>query len=371
MMIPFLDMNRLNAPYKEDISAAMAAAVESGNYILGDRGRAFEQAFSQYTGAGHAIGTGNGLDALMLIFRAYKEMGVFSEGDEVIVPANTYIASILAVSHSGLAPVPAEPDPATCNIDPSMVEAAITGRTRAVMLVHLYGRIAYDEDIRKIADRHGLLIIEDCAQAAGAMWRGRKAGTLGHAAGFSFYPTKNLGALGDAGAVTTNDAALADTIRALRNYGSETKYHNRVKGVNSRLDELQAAVLSLKLQGLDADNARRRTIADRYVREIDNPHLILPQLPPERNEASHVWHLFVVRTKRRDAFQRYLGEHGIGTLVHYPVPPHRQPAYAEWRERSYPLTEQIHDTSISLPLYPGMPESHIDEVIQRCNAWTP
>ena len=371
MMIPFLDMNRLNAPYKEDISAAMAAAVESGNYILGDRGRAFEQAFSQYTGAGHAIGTGNGLDALMLIFRAYKEMGVFSEGDEVIVPANTYIASILAVSHSGLAPVPAEPDPATCNIDPSMVEAAITGRTRAVMLVHLYGRIAYDEDIRKIADRHGLLIIEDCAQAAGAMWRGRKAGTLGHAAGFSFYPTKNLGALGDAGAVTTNDAALADTIRALRNYGSETKYHNRVKGVNSRLDELQAAVLSLKLQGLDADNARRRTIADRYVREIDNPNLTLPQPPPEGSEASHVWHLFVVRTKRRDAFQRYLGEHGIGTLVHYPVPPHRQPAYAEWRERSYPLTEQIHDTSISLPLYPGMPESHIDEVIQRCNAWTP
>lgn len=362
-MIPFLNLKALNVPYRQELISAITDVLDSGWYILGSRVKNFEKEFSEYCGVKEAIGTGNCLDALTLIIRAYKELGVFREGDEILVPANTYIASILAVSENRLSPVLVEPDINTYNLDISRLEEKITSRTKAVLTVHLYGRVSYSDELRSIADKYGLKIIEDCAQAAGAKFKGKKAGGLGDASGFSFYPSKNLGALGDAGAVTTNDAKLAEIIRALRNYGSQEKYHNKYKGVNSRLDEMQAAVLSVKLKYLDSENERRREIAGQYLENIKNEKLILPQA----SEESNVWHLFVVRAKQRDEFSKYLLDKGIETVIHYPVPPHKQPAFAEWNEKSYPITEEIHETVISLPLYPTMTNGEVSEVIKACN----
>lgn len=363
-MIPFLNFRDGNAPYRQELIDAVAGVIDSGHYILGEKVAAFENEFSAYCGVKHSIGTGNGLDALTLIFRAYKEMGVMREGDEVLVPANTYIASIIAITENRLKPVLVEPDINTYNIDVNLLEKKITSRTKAILVVHLYGQVGYSDEMQKIADKHGLKIVEDSAQAAGASYRGRKTGNLGDASGFSFYPSKNLGALGDAGAVTTRDTKLAEMIRALRNYGSHKKYHNQYVGVNSRLDELQAAILSVKLKHLDAENDRRREIAKMFLGRITNNKLILPR---QENDAAHVWHLFVVRTENRDAFQRHLSDNGIGTMIHYPVPPHKQPAYSGWNNESYPITEEIHDTVFSLPLNLGMTSEQALAVIEACN----
>ena len=361
--IPFLDFKDLNAPYKAELLAATSAFIDSGRYVLGEQVAAFEQEFAAYCGTRHAIGTGNGLDALGLIFRAYKQIGVMAEGDEVLVPANTYIASILAVTENRLTPVLVEPDPATLNIDVARLEQHITPRTKSILVVHLYGAIGYGDEMQRIADRHGLKIVEDSAQAHGAIYGGRRTGNLGHASGFSFYPSKNLGALGDAGAVTTNDAELARMIAALRNYGSEKKYFNLSQGVNSRLDELQAAYLRIKLKHLDGDNAARRRIAAAYLSGIVNPKLRLPQDSGE----SHVWHLFPVRTADRGAFEAHLRDAGIETLIHYPVPPHKQAAYPDWHGRSYPITEEIHRTIISLPLHPFLADEDVARIVDACN----
>jgi dTDP-4-amino-4,6-dideoxygalactose transaminase len=367
-MIPFLSLRDKVAAHRQELLDAIAGVIDSGHYILGGAVRRFEEEFSAYSGVGNTIGTGNGLDALTLILRAYKEMGLFHEGEEVLVPANTYIASTLSITENRMTPVFVEPDLRTYNIDVERIERSITARTRAILTVHLYGQVAYSEAMQEIAARHGLKIIEDCAQAQGALWRGRRSGSLGDAAGFSFYPSKNLGALGDAGGVTTNDQALAEMIRALRNYGSHTKYFNKVKGVNSRLDEVQAAVLSVQLKYLDQENARRRAIADVYLASIKNRALTLPVAAESEG---HVWHLFVVRTPDRAALQRHLLEHDVESLIHYPVPPHRQEAFPEWHGQTYPITEQIHREVISLPLYPDMSEHAIATVIDACNTYAP
>src|SRR3989338_1176939 len=366
-MIPFLDFKDLNAPYKKEIMEAISAFIDKGHYILGEKVEEFEKAFAAYCGTKYAIGVGNGLDALTLIIRAYKGLGVFKEGDEILVPANTYIASILAITENRLKPILVEPDIHTYNIDTALLERHITPKTKGIMVVHLYGQVGYSDEMQKIADKHGLKIIEDAAQAHGAVRKGKKTGNLGDASGASLYPSKPLGALGDAGVVTTNDAKLAELVRALRNYGSEKKYHNQYQGVNSRLDELQAAVLLVKLEHLDEENAKRREIAKQYLREIKNEKLILPHV---ESEESHVWRHFVVRTKERDRFQQYLKEKGIGTVIHYPIPPHKQPAYKEWNKESYPITEEIHDTIISLPLHLVLKEEEIKQIVEACNAFT-
>jgi dTDP-4-amino-4,6-dideoxygalactose transaminase len=366
--VPFLKLGAMNAPHRAELIKAFTRVVDSGWYILGKEVEDFERDFAEYCGVPHAVGVGNCLDALTLIFRGYMELGVMAEGDEVIVPSNTYIASILSVSLNRLTPVLVEPDPATYNLDPEKIEAKITPRTKAILIVHLYGQTGYDARLQKIADRHGLKIIEDSAQAQGASYEGRRTGSLGDACGFSFYPSKNLGALGDAGAVTTKDAKLAEIVRALRNYGSHVKYENLYRGINSRLDEVQAALLSVKLKYLDGENESRRRLADLYLKGISNPALTLPAAPKDR--ASHVWHLFVVRTPRRDDFQRYLREQGIETVIHYPIPPHKQKAYKEWNARSYPISEEIHRTVISLPLDISMSEAEARRVIDACNAYT-
>ncbi len=368
-MIPFLNFKDLNASYKKELLDAISAVIDSGQYILGEKVTQFEAEFSKYTGVKHTIGTGNGLDALTLIIRGYKELDIFNEGDEILVPANTYIASILAITENRLKPVLVEPNINAYNIDVNLLEKAITKKTKAILVVHLYGQVGYSDEIQKIASKHGLKLIEDSAQAAGAVYKGRKVGSLGDAGGISFYPSKNLGAIGDAGAVTTNDDRLAEVIRALRNYGSHVKYHNEYKGVNSRLDEVQAAVLSVKLKYVDQENNKRRAIAKQYIQGIKNEKLILPTLADAGNEDSHVWHLFVVRTKNREQFQKYLTDKGIGTLIHYPVPPHKQPAYKEWNSDSYPLTEEIHETVISLPLHPHLTDEEVMHVVEACNQY--
>ena len=367
MKVPFLPLRTINAEFREGLVDAFCRVLDSGWYIRGEEVAAFEREFAEYCGVRHCVGVGNGLDALTLILRAYKELGRLREGDEVIVPANTYIATILAITENRLKPVLVEPDIRTYNIDPELVEQAITPRTRAIMAVHLYGRLADMPRLREIADRHGLLLIEDAAQAHGAKMQGVRAGAWGDAAGFSFYPGKNLGALGDAGAVTTNDAELAEVIRALGNYGSHRKYENLYKGVNSRLDELQAAFLRVKLKRLDEDNARRRRIARMYREGLAGLPLVLPE-EPEDPEA-HVWHLFVVRTPKRDALQRHLAEHGIQTMIHYPIPPHKQRAYAEWIEKGLPVTERIHAEVLSLPMSPCLGEGDAKAVIRAVRAF--
>ena len=366
MSVPFYDLKQVNARYAEALKAAAARVIDSGWYVLGEEVDAFEREFAAYCGARHAIGVGNGLDALALIFRAYRELGVLREGDEVLVPANTFIATFLAVSQSGLVPVPVEPDPASFNLDPARAEVAVGPRTRAIVAVHLYGQLADMPALAEVARRHGLLLIEDAAQAHGAERDGRRAGTFGDAAAFSFFPTKNLGALGDGGAVTTGDDALARQVAALRNYGSETKYHHLSQGVNSRLDELQAALLRVKLAYLDDEIARRREVARRYRQGIHHPAIGLPHVPHER---AHVWHLFVVRCARRDELQRHLHAQGIHTQVHYPVPTHRQPAYATLRDADLPLTERLHAEILSLPLSPALDDAATGQVIAACRVF--
>ena len=366
MSVPFFDLRAVNARYAEALKAAAARVIDSGWYILGGELEAFEREFADYCGVRHALGVGNGLDALALILRAYVGLGVLREGDEVIVPANTFIATFLAVSQSGLVPVPVEPDPLTFNLDPARVELAIGPRTRAIIAVHLYGQLAEMPVLAALARRRGLLLIEDAAQAHGAALDGCKAGAFGDAAAFSFFPTKNLGALGDGGAVTTSDDALARRVAALRNYGSETKYHHLFQGVNSRLDELQAALLRVKLAHLDEEILLRRRIARRYREGIVHPAIALPQVT---REDGHVWHLFVLRCRRRDALQRHLQAWGIHTQVHYPVPAHRQPAYSEWHRIHLPVTERLHAEVLSLPLNPALDEAAVERVIAACRAF--
>jgi dTDP-4-amino-4,6-dideoxygalactose transaminase len=359
--IPFLDMKSSYQELKDELDASYLRVMESGWYILGGEVDAFEQEFAAYTGVEHCIGVGNGLEALQLILMAWG----IGPGDEVIVPANTYIASWLAVSYTGATPIPVEPDPATYNIDPDRIEEAITPRTKAIMPVYLYGQPVEMETIWRTAERHGLKIIEDAAQAHGGWYRDRMAGNLGDAAGFSFYPTKNLGAIGDAGAVVTNDDALADKVRVLRNYGSRKKYYNEVRGHNSRLDPLQAAFLRVKLRHLDEWNRHRQQIATRYLDGLrDFPDLSLPHVPPD---VIPVWHVFIVSHPERDRLQEYLEEHGVGTLIHYPVPPHLSEAYQDlgYHAGDFPITEKMANTILSIPMGPHLSMEDADYVIEK------
>jgi dTDP-4-amino-4,6-dideoxygalactose transaminase len=364
-MIKFLDLQKINLAHQVEIEERLLTCFRSGWYLQGKEVKTFEENLAKYIGTKQAIGVANGLDALRLILRAYIELGIMHKGDEILVPANTYIASILAISDNGLIPVLVEPSIENYNIDSSLIEEKITSKTKGILIVHLYGQVVFSDELKSLAKKYQLKIIEDNAQAIGAEWKGIKTGNLGDAAGFSFYPGKNLGALGDAGAVTTNDEDLAKTIRALANYGSNQKYVNIYQGLNSRLDEMQAAVLDVKLKYIDAENQRRREIAKRYLAEIKNPKLILPENPS--NELEHVWHLFVIRTQEREKLQNYLSEKGIQTLIHYPIPPHQQEAYKEWNNLSYPLTEKIHKEVLSLPISPVMEEVEIISVIEALN----
>ncbi len=346
-MIPFLDLKGLNAQYRAELIEACTKVIDSGWYVQGNECNEFEKEFAEYCGTKYAIGVANGLDALILILRAYKEMGIMNDGDEVIVPSNTYIASILAISQNNLVPVLVEPDINTFLIDPDKIEEKITSKTKAILPVHLYGQTCEMDKINEIAKKNNLKVIEDSAQSHGAYYKDKRSGNLGDASGFSFYPGKNLGALGDGGGVTTNDEELANTIKALGNYGSHKKYENLYKGINSRLDEMQAAMLRVKLRYLDVESTKRREIANYYLKNIKNNSIVLPIV---RNEDNHVWHLFVIRTNKRDELQKYLAENGIQTLIHYPIPPHKQNAYKEWNNESYPISEQIHDEVFSLPI---------------------
>ncbi|BCM76344.1 aminotransferase [Aeromonas caviae] len=365
-MIPFLDLKSINTQYAEELKNACSKVIDSGWYIMGYELTAFEQEFAAYCGTKYAIGVANGLDALTLVLRAWKSLGRLKAGDEVIVQANTYIASILAITENDLVPVLVEPDPATFNLASATVAAAITPNTKAILPVHLYGQLSPMPDLLAIAREHNLLVLEDCAQAHGAEIQGKRAGNWGDAAGFSFYPGKNLGALGDGGAITTNHDELAQTIKALRNYGSHKKYENLYQGVNSRLDEIQAAMLRVKLPYLEAETIRRQQIAQGYRSGITNP---LVNLPNAIDELAHVWHLFVVRCEKREALQAYLAEHGIQTLIHYPVAPHKQQAYSEWNSISLPVTEEIHQQVLSLPLDPTMSEAAVAKVIEAVNGF--
>ncbi len=360
MSVPFLDLGAAYLELKDDLDAAYHRVMDSGWFILGKEVEAFEREFAAYCEAAHCVGVGNGLEALHLILRAYG----IGPGDEVIVPANTYIATWLAVSYAGATPIPVEPDARTYNLDPALIEAAITPATRAILPVHLYGQPADMDPIKALASRYGLKVIEDAAQAHGARYHGRRVGGLGDAAGFSFYPGKNLGALGDGGAVVTNDADLAERVRVLRNYGSRVKYHNEVKGFNSRLDELQAALLRVKLPVLDAWNERRRAAAARYLDGLAGSELGLPYVP---KWAEPVWHLFVVRHPQRDALQQRLQQAGIGTMIHYPIPPHLQPAYAElgYGAGAFPISEAIHREVLSLPMGPQLTAAQQGRVLGR------
>jgi dTDP-4-amino-4,6-dideoxygalactose transaminase len=366
-MIKFLDIHKLNVRFEVDFQKVFSDFLNSGTYILSNAVAAFEDSFAAYCGVKHSIGVSNGLDALQLIFEAYKILGTLKEGDEVIVPANTYIASMLAVSHARLKPILVEPYENTFTVNPQEVEKAITPKTKAVLPVHLYGQLTDMHSIGEIAKKYGLLVIEDAAQAHGAMdGSGKKAGSFGNAAAFSFYPTKNLGALGDAGAITTNDSELAAVILKLRNYGSEKKYHHLLKGYNHRLDALQAALLLVKLPFLDADNESRRSIARRYLSEIKNENL---QLPFYEGSKNHVFHLFVIRSEQRDDLREFLLHRGIETLIHYPVPPHQQQAYSEWHHLHLPITEKIHKETLSLPINPVLMDEEIEELIRSVNLY--
>lgn len=369
-MIKFLDLQAVNAQYALDLKAAAARVIDSGWYLMGQELSAFEKELSAYVGSSHAIGVANGLDALRLILRAYIEMGVMQKGDEVLVPANTYIASILAITDNELVPVLVEPNPESYNLDAANLANHLTKRTKAIMVVHLYGQVAWSKELADFAKTHNLKVIEDNAQAIGACWNGIKTGNLGDAAGFSFYPGKNLGALGDAGAVTTSDPKLAEIVRTLGNYGSRKKYHNEYQGYNSRLDELQAAFLTVKLNFIDAENHFRNNIAQRYITEINNPKIQVPKVLAVENpehSLSHVWHLFVVRTTDRNALQDHLEQAQIQTVIHYPIPPHQQKAYVGLNHLSFPITEAIHQEVLSLPISPVMTESDVDQIIHAVN----
>lgn len=363
--IKFNDLKAVTALHGDEIAAAVKRVVDSGWYLQGKENELFEKAYAQYIGQRYCVGCGNGLDALIWIYRAYIELGVMQQGDEVIVPANTYIATILAITENGLVPVLVEPRKDTLEIDDALIEAHITPRTRSLLIVHLYGRCAYTEKMGALCQKYGLKLVEDNAQAHGCFAPdGRRTGSLGDAAGHSFYPGKNLGALGDAGAVTTNDERLAAAVRALANYGSTRKYVFRYLGRNSRLDELQAAVLAVKLKHLDADNAHRRLIAQRYISGISNPLITLPETLPE---PQNVFHIFPVLSPRRDDLQQYLAANGVQTLIHYPIPPHKQECYRQWNSLSLPITEAIHHEELSLPIHAAMPLDEADRVVGLIN----
>lgn len=361
-MIKFLDLKKINNRYREEIDSRTKNILDKGWYLQGEENENFTKNFANFCGTKFALGVANGLDALNLIIKAYG----FGNGDEIIVPANTYIATILAISENGCIPILVEPDIKTYNINPDSIEEKITSKTKAIMVVHLYGQAVQMEKIWKIAKKYNLKIIEDSAQAHGAIYQENRTGNLGDASGFSFYPGKNLGCMGDGGAVTTNDEELFNKIKAIANYGSDRKYHHIYKGVNSRLDEIQAAVLDVKLKHLDSDNNKRREISKYYRENIKNSKIILPDTYDEK---SHVWHIFAVKTQNRDEFQKYLTEKGIQTIIHYPTPPHKQGAYKEWNNLSFPITEEIHNTILSLPISPVMTDSEIEKVVEVVNEY--
>jgi len=361
-MIKFLDLEKINNRFRKDFDEKIKEILDSGWYLLGKNVESFEQNFADYCGTKYCVGVGNGLDALTLIIKAYG----FKEGDEIIVPANTYIATILAITYNGCTPVLVEPDINTYNIDPDLIEEKITDKTRAIMPVHLYGQAVEMDKIWDLAKKYNLKIIEDSAQAHGAIYQGKRTGNLGDASGFSFYPGKNLGCIGDGGCVTTNDKELADKIRAIRNYGSNIKYHNIYQGVNSRLDEIHAAVLNVKLPYLDEDNQRRREIAEYYLSNIKNDKIIMRK---SYSDKANVWHVFPVRTDNRDEFQQYLKDNDIQTLIHYPIPPHKQECYKELNKLSLPVTEEIHKTIISIPISPVMTDNEVQKVVEVVNKY--
>lgn len=366
-MIKFLDLKKINAPYELAFQEKLKSVLEAGWYVLGNEVNTFEANFANYCGAKHSIGVGNGLDALVLIFKGYIELGKLQKGDEVIVPANTYIASILAIIQADLIPVLVEPKLETYNINPNLIVEKITSKTKAILVVHLYGQLAEMDAINQIAIDNNLLVIQDAAQAHGLIYNQKWASKkLQSSVAYSFYPAKNLGALGDAGAITTDDEDLAKVIRNLRNYGSEKKYYNDFIGVNSRLDEIQAAFLNVKLPFLNRDNHRRREIAHRYISEIKNDKVILPFWDSSEN---HVFHLFVIRTQNRENLQQFLLENGIETMIHYPIPPHQQKAFWEWNQLSFPITEKIHNEVLSLPITPVMTDEEVYFVIEILNKW--
>ena len=368
-MIKFLDLKKINEPYEIAFQEKLKSVLENGWYILGKEVAAFESSFANYCGTKHCIGLGNGFDALVLIFKGYIQLGELQKGDEVIVPANTYIASILAIMEADLVPVLVEPKLETYNINPDLISEKITSKTKAILAVHLYGQLAEMDAINEIANQNNLLVVEDSAQAHGAISDFGKSGNVSHAAAFSFYPGKNLGSLGDGGAVNTNDSALAKVIQSLRNYGSEAKYKNEYIGVNSRLDELQAAFLNVKLPNLDAENNYRKAIAKRYLSEVKNDKIMLPTLSLPGTKQSHVFHLFVIRTENREDLQHYLLENGIQTMIHYPIPPHKQKAFSDWNHLSFPITEKIHKEVLSLPISSVLTMDEVDFVISILNQY--
>jgi dTDP-4-amino-4,6-dideoxygalactose transaminase len=366
-MLKFLDIQKLNAQYAEELKQAASEVIDSGWYLLGEQNRKFEESLAEFIGTEFAVSVGNGLDALRLILRAYIELGVMRVGDEIIVPANTYIATILAITDNRLKPILVEPDLKTYNLNISLIEQNISKRTRAILVVHLYGRSCWSKELENIAQKYNLKIIEDNAQAIGAKWGEKHTGNLGEAAGHSFYPGKNLGALGDCGAVTTSDTEIAQIVRALANYGSKEKCVNTYIGINSRMDEIQAAFLNIKLRYLDAENTVRRKVAEYYCANITNPKLVLPEIV---GKEENVWHLFVVRSVQRDSLQKHMINNSIQTHIHYPIPPHKQQCYKKWNKLNLPITELIHDQIISLPISPVMSCDEIDQVVRCLNDFT-
>jgi dTDP-4-amino-4,6-dideoxygalactose transaminase len=365
-MIKFLDLKAINDSFEPELSASIQGVLVSGWYLLGNEVRTFEEEYGKYIGTKYCIGVANGLDALRLILKAYIELGVMKEDDEIIVPANTYIATILAITDNRLVPVLVEPDINTYNINPSLIEEKITNRTKGIMIVHLYGQNAMHPEIQRLIEKYNLKLIEDNAQAAGVFYGEKRTGDLGDASGHSFYPGKNLGALGDAGAVTTNDDELADVVRTIANYGSKIKYQNLYRGLNSRLDEIQAAVLRTKLKRLDKDNQVRLKIAKFYLENIISTDIILPQIKFQ----TYNGHLFVIRHPNRDLLQKYLTENGIQTMIHYPIPPHRQLAYKNWNKLVFPVTEKIHEEVLSLPISPVTTIEEATFIVDRLNSFS-
>lgn len=365
-MIKFLDLQKITGKYADEIHGAVARVVDSGWYLQGKENEKFETNYAHYIGTKYAVGCANGLDALIWIFRAYIEMGVMQPGDEVIVPANTYIASILAITENGLKPVLVEPSIETYQIDDSRIEEAITEHTKAILIVHLYGQCAYTDKIGELCKKYNLKLVEDNAQAHGCKFNGRHTGSLGDAAGHSFYPGKNLGAFGDGGAVTTNDEELAQVVRAVANYGSQKKYVFKYCGRNSRLDEIQAAILDVKLKYLDEDITIRKEVAKYYIDHITHPAIVTPII---KDWDAHVFHIFTIRTKKRDELQKYLADNGVQTIIHYPIPPHKQECYKEWNSFSFPIAEQIHDEELSLPMSPVITEKEVETVVKVINDW--
>jgi dTDP-4-amino-4,6-dideoxygalactose transaminase len=365
--IAFLDLKAINSIHRHELINSFAEVLDSGWYVMGQKLLEFENSFSSYCNTKYCIGVANGLDALSLVLRSWLEMGKIKVGDEVIVPSNTYIASILCILENSLVPVFVEPDLLSYNINSNLIEDKITSKTRVILPVHLYGQICDMDSIVNIAQKYNLLILEDCAQSQGARIANKKAGSFGDAGAFSFYPGKNLGALGDAGAIVTDDFELANCLFAIRNYGSQAKYFNKYRGVNSRLDELQAALLLVKLKYLDSENSQRRIIAEKYIKYICNPLLCVPKTP--KDGFSHIWHLFVIMTDNREEFIKHLTNCGISSVIHYPIPPHKQEALSEFSNLSLPIAEEIHQKVLSLPIYPGMSVEDIKRVIKACNSY--